>query len=378
MMADFKFEVLDHWDETAKLKNQWNELILSSGVPHPFTTYEWFNCWYRAYCRPGDERIIVLRDGQGLRAILPGMIRRMKIGGVPLTIFSNAANGHSPRADILSTPNDTEALIHILSALPKHLPEKIHLIMLLTVEADSSIEKIIKENAVSKLYPYCEHNLQSPGFGLSNGWEKYFQSRSKKIRFRFRQGENRAKSMGALKFEPFSSRDDLRPLIERLKLLEVKTWQYKQGSGLFSTAANEAFYRGLLENYAKDREVVISFLTIGGVDAAYELGVLSGSKAYFLKYGFDPEFEDCRPGVLVQTYLSQYVASLGCKEIDLGLEQSEEKAHWQTQVLDFKNYWLIRKNTLRGNILIWGIGANRIFKKVADYKNRSFARREDG
>lgn len=371
MTEKFKVEILKDWDEASKIKDQWDALNLRSGIPHPFTSCEWFDCWYHAYCKPGQVRIVLVRDGQGLRAILPGMVCRDTIKGVPLNIFTYAANGYSPRADIIATPGDTAAFLSGIRAISTHLPEKIHLIKLWMVQAASPTDEIINASELPYLSAYCEHSAESPGFDLSDGWDKFFQGRSKKFRFRFRQAENRAKRLGDLGFEVFTSPEDLSKILPRLKSLDAKTWQHQNGSGLFSTLENAAFYQGLLVKYSEKGEVVTAFLKIGEADAAYEIGVISRGKGFFLKYGYDPLFADCRPGVLVQSYLTQFAASRGVDEIDLGLEQSAEKAHWQTKAPEYRNYWLIGKNTLKGRGLLLGIAINERLKKVKGLKNQN-------
>jgi len=369
-MTALTVDVLKDWNETINIKEQWNELNLQSKLTHPFSCYEFFDCWYHAYCKPGDARIILIRDGRNLRAIFPGIVSKVRIKGISINVFSCAANWYSPQTDILTSPDDKEALFLNLEAISAQLPEKIHLIKLWMVQKESLTDKIVKDSELPRLVFYCENQTECPGFDLSNGWDSYFQSRSKKFRFRFRQAEKRAKSQGLLRFEYFSTPNELQLIIPRLKSLDAKTWQHEKGSGLFSNTENETFYQGLLSKYSRVVKVIMAFLKIGELDVAYELGIISGTKAFFLKYGYDPTFSDCRPGVLVQSYLTQYVSSLGVQEIDLGMEQSEEKAHWQTKISEYNNYWLIRKNTLKGNGLLAGILLNKFLKKIKNIKEQ--------
>lgn len=362
-MTDFTVEVLTDWDKTIHIKEEWNELNLQSNPTHPFSCYEFFDCWYRAYCRPGEARIILTRDGQKIKVIIPGLLSKEKIKGISINLFTCAANWYSPRFSIIAAPADLETFLLNLEFISVKLPEKVHLFKLWMVRTGSKVDKIVKDSELPQVAFYCEHQIECPDFDLSDGWDSYFQSRSKKIRYRFRQAEKRAKSQGELGFEIFSVHDDLHSILPRLKSLDAKTWQHKNGSGLFSTIENETFYEGLLLNYSKVAKVIVAFLTIGNRDAAYELSVIDGIQAFFLKYGYDPVFSDCRPGVLVQSYLTRHLSSLGVQKVDLGLEPSEEKAHWQTNTSEYHNYWLIRKNTLKGRGLLAGIQFKEMINK---------------
>jgi len=169
--------------------------------------------------------------------------------------------------------------------------------------------------------------------------------------------------MGGLKYDIISSEAISENIIERLKLLEAKTWQHKSGSGLFSTLENERFYYKLLRSFGKEREITLCFQQIGDKDSAYELSTSYANTAFFLKYGYDSEFGNCHPGLLIQSYLSEYVSSLGFNEVDLLGEMSEEKERWQTHLREHRNYWIINKKAVRGEILFAELRVHNVLKR---------------
>ena len=64
MSSDFEIEILCNWQETAKFREQWNKLYTEMDEIHPFSSYEWFENWFLAYCNSGDERVgdLILRN----------------------------------------------------------------------------------------------------------------------------------------------------------------------------------------------------------------------------------------------------------------------------------------------------------------------------
>jgi len=370
-MTALTVEILNNWEKAIPIRDEWNALCLQVGLPHPFSCYEYLDCWYRAYSRPEEARIILIREGGRLKAIFPGVIIKEKFKGIPVSSFSYAANWYSSRADLIVAPEDKETFLTVFKTIQSQLPETFHLIKLWMIQTGTPLAKMVNDSSFPHLFPYNANQIKSPGFDLSNGWESYFQSRSKKIRYRFRQAEKRANNLGSLAFDIFSTSEDLAASLPRLKSLDAKTWQYKNGSGLFSTLENETFNRGLLEDYSRAVKIVLAFVKIGDRDAAYEMGVIHERRAFFLKYGYDPEFSECRPGVLVQSYLARQVASWGVQDIDLGMLESEEKGHWQTKSPEFNNYWLIRKDTFRGRALVLGIRINNFLRKHKKLKEET-------
>jgi len=357
-------EVLRSWEGAANLRTEWNQLQEASGCEHPFTTYEWFDCWYSAYCKPEDVAIVLVKEGDTLRAILPGMLIYQIIKGIPFNVFSYAGNGHSPRCGIISKKEDTEANKASLVAIWDHLGVKINLVTLMSIDAGSPTQFILDNLELPHLFLHIEHSFESPAFDISRGWGNYLGSRSKKFRQRIRQGRNRAERLGRLTYNIIPNDSVSEQDIERLKIIDSKTWQHREGSGLFSTIENGKFYKELLKTFGKHGQMILCFLKIGDSDVAYEIATSFGSKAFFLKYGYDPEFNKCSPGLLIQSYLAEHFSSLGFHEVDLVGEMSEEKEHWPTHKREHKNYWIINKRSLRGRILSEEIRSYRLLKKL--------------
>lgn len=366
MTDKYKIDVICDWSKVSEIKEEWNDLNSKSGVSHPFTTYEWFDCWYKAYSDLGNVRIILVRDkkSDNIRAILPGILIKMREGRIALRCFSYASNGHSPRCGIISKKDDIEAAKASIAAIWDHLEVNIDLATLMSIDTGSPTQFILNSLELPHLYLHVEHSFESPAFNISSGWGDYLRTRSKKFRQRIRQGRNRAERFGKLTFNIILNDSVSEQDIERLKNIDSKTWQYKEGSGLYSTNENEIFYNEILKTFGKHRQVTLCFLKIGDSDVAYEIATSFGSTAFFLKYGYDPEFNKCSPGLLIQSYLAEYYSSLGFREVDLLGDMSKEKEHWDTHLREHRNYWIINRKSIRGKILYHELLAYGILKKL--------------
>jgi hypothetical protein len=235
----------------------------------------------------------------------------------------------------------------------------------MSIDEDSLTYHVLNNLELPHLSLHIENFFESPAFDLSKGWESYFASRSKNFRHRVRQGRNQAMRLDGLTYDVNSGETISKETIDRLKSLDFKTWQHQSGSGLFSTVENEKFYSSLLQSFTIKDKMIVCFPKIGGRDVAFELGILFNETAFFLKYGYDPEFSNCHPGLLVQAYLSEYVFTLGFKEIDLVGEITEEKARWQTHRRKHVNYWLINNRSIGGKILLTEFKAYKVLREVA-------------
>lgn len=354
MGSRFDVEVLTRWDEVRKIRPAWDALQEKGRVDHPFVALDWLECWYGAFCGPDDLRVVVVDDGSQVRSIFAAFRTSVVRRGIRLRTLSAAANGHSPRFCVLSAADDIEAVRAALSApFSAHWEEKIDLLALpnLVEGSRTCAASMLPSRDVVR---HIENSFASPALNLKEGWDAYYASRSRNFRHRFRQSRNNLQKLGSFEFEivALSGGEEI---VHRLRQVDARTWQHANGSGLFSTPENEAFYKSLLRTFAKGGTGCIGFLKSGGRDIAYELGVRYGKTAYLLKYGFDQEYAAFRPGVLVQHFLCEHLAGQGVEEVDLCGEATQEKAKWATHFRSHHNIWLLNQQSLVGKCTSWGL-----------------------
>ncbi|MDY6894519.1 MAG: GNAT family N-acetyltransferase, partial [Thermotogota bacterium] len=307
----------------------------------------------------------------------PGMLVRWNIAGVPLNCFSYANNDHSFRGGIIARKDDISAIHAAIYAATSSLGARIHILSLPRIMAESLNHHAITSHRFTNLSVHIEHSFESPSFDISGGMDSYLATRSGKFRKRIKQGLNRAKRLGSVEYDIVKNMENPNEIVKRLKSLDRKTWQHQNGTGLFSTTENLTFYSALIHDYSEGRPMIVCFLKIDGVDAAYELATSFGSTAFFLKYGYDPAFNKCSPGLLIQTHLSRYVSSLGFKEVDLLGETTTEKARWATHFCKHSNYWFINRRTARGIYLHIALSSQKIIKNIIKHRHLIIATQKD-
>lgn len=361
---NLKVDIVKDWQETSRIRTGWQELSAQSLPENPFASHDWFDCWYQAYCDPKEVRVIVVRDTERIRAIIPGFLNKRSVAGLPLTCFSYAANGHTPRGGIIVRQDDVAAARIALRAVFDHLDATPHLCVFPAVDKASATGKMIGESLQACIHPHVEHSYEAPAFAMPQGWEEYLSKKSSNTRGRLNQSLSRTKKFGPLDYQMFSEATAGDEVVARLKVLDAKTWQGKNNTGLFSTQENNDFYSRLLAFKRTNLPVFVCILTLGGQDVAYSLATHAGQTAFFLKYGYDPEFGYCRPGVLTMAQMGKHAASLRMIEVDLGGGVNDDKERWETHRRQYENYWLINKKTFKGNALVALLKVHRQIKNM--------------
>ena len=363
MANGFSIEIHTDWSQTASWRSQWQSLHQTMQDGHPFTAYDWFSWWYAAYCPPGAVRIVVVRKGGEVRAVLPGLLERRVLGGLPVNCFTYAANGHTPRGAILARPEDDDARQAAINALLTHLTPAPHLMVFPAVETTSATRNALLALEQSGLSLRVEHTFEASAFDISAGWDAYLSGKSYKTRRGLKHSLAQSQQRGEVAPHFFSAPSQHSELLDRLQPLDTKTWQGQNGTGLFSTPDNAAFYRRLLSLSSQEIPVFVCLLQLGGQDAAYAIAVCHEGTAFILKQGYDAQFASCRPGVITTAQMGTHAAELGLAEVDLGAGVNEDKSHWETHRRQFRNYWLIDNRALKGRGLVAMLRAHQLMTR---------------
>jgi CelD/BcsL family acetyltransferase involved in cellulose biosynthesis len=352
MKGEWRVDLLTSWEAASAMRNEWDALAVIATEDNPFLLFEWFSLWYPAYAPQDGIRILVLRRNDGeLRAIFPGFLEIRRIGGLRIRCFSYAANGYTPYGGIIARFGDHEAIRRILVAAVEQLRPVPHLLILPCVSDVSDTAAVIRERVQDSFGRRVEHTETVPIIDMPSGWDQYYATRSASARKRLKRALSRISERGQFAFEEFSLASDQTAVLKRLRLLDARTWQGKNGTGLFSTLENERFFNGLFSLRHPSLEVRVFYATLDGRDIAYSLDMTSGSTMYGLKMGYDPDFASCSPGSLTMKHICERAATEGHQRIDLGPGVNEEKRHWETRRIQSQNWWLPCRNILRGRLL---------------------------
>ncbi|WP_144400076.1 GNAT family N-acetyltransferase [Geobacter pickeringii] len=340
-------EIADSWKDMGEVCGGWERLEAVTGIEHPFVSLSWLECWIRSFSNFNKIHLVKAVNDKLLTAVVPLVQTRKNIKGINFQCLSFPANGHSPQCDVLVEPKD-QLTLEAVSRTLREVVARTDLLVFPAVREGGNTMDVLRSLNSKRFLLHVEHSFEVPYFETGGGWHFFLEGKSKKFRRRLVESRQLAAERGTVSTEFYHTTPLPAAVIERLRDLDSKTWQHADGTGLFSTHQNSEFYTGLLGTRHQTFDVTLAFLRVDSADIAYEITVIRNSTAYFLKYGFDPAWSDCRPGVLVQAALSEYVSDRGCTRIELGPESSEEKRRWENNRFKSSNYWLINMGTPKG------------------------------
>jgi len=311
-----------------------------------FRSPAWFSAveaWLRAQ---GREPVYWQVEGAA-PTLLPLVEERCRWRGVPYPLWRFAT---IPDTQFADAPMDAEAAGRLARALNEasgwdvlqldHLPEggdlQRHLVPALEGLGLMSVREAGDGNA---------------WVDLSQGWQAYYATRSRRLK----KGNNHIRNRLERAFERievhrWEGEGDAEVMFQRLVRLSAASW--KRETGLtFDRPAPQAFLRALFEHFLPRGELTVWWLALDGEAAAAELQLRHGGHVYALRADYDPRFEAYSPGTYLFWRLLQALLEEGLEgRYWMGPGENPYKTRWLQGREILQRYRFYRRS-LRGRFL---------------------------
>jgi CelD/BcsL family acetyltransferase involved in cellulose biosynthesis len=267
------------------VRSDWNRLALLGGSP--FLTYEWLSSWWKAL---GDGELVsvLLRSPDGsLRA---GACCRLTADG-ELTAPTDPAYGYE--WDVVAV--DDAARQHAWDTVARLEARRVRLMPMLDSGVDVAARRLQRGG-----YRVVRNLVQAtPQLALPDTWEELLASVSKKLRSQWRGNRRALDRDGGLVFRTARSEADLDRDLDLFMKLEASGWKGRAGTALLCDPRAEALYRTFAVAAAREGWLRLSVLESSGVPVAAAFGCVFGDRAFRLKSGFNEEYADRSPGLVL-------------------------------------------------------------------------------
>jgi CelD/BcsL family acetyltransferase involved in cellulose biosynthesis len=288
----------------AALAEEWNGLVAPEGPP--VMRHEWFLSCAGSVHPESELHVLVLRSGGAVRAIAPlalsGRLACMGVSALyePCDLLYD---GEESLNELLAAMRRCGRTT-VLQRLPKASP---------TGDALDRLRAIVvSRSSTSSLYVDC-----------SGSWEEFERSLSSRRRYDLRRGRRRAEKDGAVEVEIVKpTPQEYRELFPLVIEVEAAGWKGRRGSAMQEKESLRGFFSSYGEMAARQGILILSFLKIGDLHAAVQLGVEFGGSFWVLKIGYDERWAKCSPGMQLTHEMVRYSFERGLSTYEfLGAEE---------------------------------------------------------
>jgi CelD/BcsL family acetyltransferase involved in cellulose biosynthesis len=339
-----------------QLEPVWNQILIETGRPVLYLTYEWLTTWWKCHGDKGKQLyVLVVTDGHEVLGIAPFMkIRRLLFGLPAATIEFISMMKHAFSAfncsgslDVIVRNRHEE----VFKAVFDHLARQRHkwrVLRLHPIARDSQTLDYVEKEIHRRGYHYDVRRVFANTYvTVESDWESYMAQRSSHLRRNLRRAEQKLRQKGLVQYREYRSLDELENGFDDILAIERKSWKWKHGLSINASAYRE-FFKAVAEECSKRGWLRLWIIAVGSHKIAYQYWVQYGGTVEGLKTSYDVEYEKYSPGFLVEWRVLEKLFREGVKKINMLAGDTEFKIKWATdqephcEVLIFNDGWYSR------------------------------------
>jgi CelD/BcsL family acetyltransferase involved in cellulose biosynthesis len=297
-----------------RLAREWEQLAARVGAT-PFLHPGFVMAWQHAF----DDRPLLLatiRCAGKLVGALP-LIRRG-------AVLASPADWHTPETGVLA--RDEVAASELARVVATARPRRISLAFL--DGADASVQAFRGEVKRAG-YQVLQRTLTNPPYlDIVGDWAAFESGMGSDVRANLRRRRRRLEERGTVTFDEEDGSSRLDRLFDEVVRVEGIGWKGDRGTAIGSRADTLRFYREIA-GWAADRGWLrIHILRLDGRALAVSLALRCDGIHFHLKMGYDPEYRQLAPGMLLMRELIHNAFTEGLRRVEMLGEDEAYKRVW--------------------------------------------------
>lgn len=344
-------ETVSDYQSFLTLGPVWTSVLRASQLDHPFVEHDWIRTWWECFGQDSELRVLLVKESDDVIAIVPLILSRVRMYGVPVRRLGFFYNAHVPGCEfIISSRSDDvyRSVWHYLAA--SHEWDVLQLCQLPV--GCETLAKVTRLAADAGCPTGTWKSGAAPYINLDQSWESYCNSLAAKHRANLRNRLKRLKLLGGATLDAVNSKERLTEALTVGFQIEAAAWKGRAGTAILCDPAVERFYRVFAERAAERGWLRLHFLTAGSETAAFDYSLRYNNQLFLLKMGYDPTYSAYSPSNLLLAMVLEDAFRKGLTRYDFLGESGDWKGSWSKAAVI--NYWLfVFRPTLKGRILFF-------------------------
>ena len=331
----------------------WTTLCEEGASNEPFFRPEWF----AAFVKNFEAKVILLtvrREGK-LRAVLPLMLRKGMLHGVPVRKLQAVFNLQTQRFDLIHGADETERG-EVIKAVWQEIKKqpKWNIVEMRLVKKDSWLNDLLTLAASENHQTGIWQMDGAPFVTLPKGKDKeklideHFKGLKKHFRQELKRRLRRLKELGRVEF--VLTRGYRTELMQKYFELEAQSWKGESGTAVLCDKNAVGLHDDFARTVAAQDALLIYELKLDGKVIAMSINIVYEQRTVFWKTSFDKTYARFSPGNLViQEFLGDCIRN-GSSELDMLSPATDYKKVWASGEREHAAFYVFRRGII-GNML---------------------------
>ena len=336
-----------------RLTAEWRVLCAEGSSVQPFFQPEWIATYMRAFASHEQLIVYTVRRAGQLRAVLPLVVERAFLHGVPVRKLRSPSGVHSCRFDLVASPGEEEEAVQLLwQELRKKKDWDV--LELFDVPQGGLGERLLSL-AANEGFPTGMWDRPAGPFVLLTD-DKYAgqgnaPAASTKFRSSLRRLRRKLEAQGVVQL---GCEEDATPsALAQFYALERSGWKGRQGTAIDCDEGLRQFYDAIAQTAAAEGRLLLYHLECGKQTIAMQFCITYGNTCYLLKPAYDERFSAFSPGHLLTAEMLRDLVTRGLTVYDLLSPQSEWKSRWTKTVRGQSHLYIFQRGLIGRALHIW-------------------------
>ena len=352
-----------------KIFAEWTELCEEGASNDPFLRPEWFLSFVRNFEK--EIRLLTVRRGEKLRAVLPLVLKNGTLHGVPVKKLQAVFNLHSQRYDLVHGADEEERneIINAVWTAIKIL-SKWDVLEIRLVKKDSWLNGLLAAAETENHRTGIWQMDSAPYITLPQAEDKerliaaYFKGLSKNRRQLLKKKRRYLEEWGSVEF--VSTRGYSAALIQRYLALELSGWKGRAGTAVVEDRNAARLYDDFARAVAAQNALLIYELKLDGAAIAMYISIMFDRQTVGWKMSYDENYARFSPGNLLFIEVLNDCMRNGSPELDQLSPATYNKSMWATGEYEHAAFYVFQRGIIGAMLWKWKfsiIGRLRRFKK---------------
>ena len=334
----------------------WAELVDSGGF-NPSLHPDWMSSYLSAHDLIDAAYVIKIECAGVNVAIVPVILRKISIVGVPVRCLDLVSNVLSYHAELLVSGDVNQVIAVVLDSQLFENCDVFRLGNLVSTGVTVSALKELPAHLVAGVVGYKGES--SPYFSLEQGWSEYVSKLPKKMRANIKGSIRSTQIAGENEMIWYLEDCDIDRLLCDILEVEKMSWKAADNKAIRSDSKEGTYYHNLLP-WLGSRGLLANVLYINGRPASYVLCAKWNGWIGQLKTSFAEDIRDAGFRVIHASIENSF--SGGNREYDFLGDVAPHKMRWANKIRTHHDIWIFDKH-IRGSALL-------SVKRLADKFNK--------
>jgi CelD/BcsL family acetyltransferase involved in cellulose biosynthesis len=310
----------------AALRDEWAELLQSSGSCNPFLTWEWLHAWWIHFGNAHGLRLLLVRAGGELIAVAPLYLISSPLHWFSRLEFMGTGEAGSDYLDLIVRRGREEEAV---AALGDFLTSR-QLTLRLTHLPPASIGALLAKRlaAAGWMSSFTDDGV-CPVVDLGgHTFESYLATLGTSHRANIRRRLRALNRRFDVRFDRVTRHEDRQSALAALAVFHKRRYADRGGSTAFTSPAARAFHDDATRLALDGGWLRMYVLTLNGGIAAVMYGFSDGGRFFFYQHGYDEAYAPYSAGLALMALTISTAIGEGANEFDMLWGTESYKSLW--------------------------------------------------